>query len=449
MASGTPPHEFPPPDPPDENKTVEVDKNDTKTVILYKNTDKPPYEVYIQNENKNLGNFHLLSIAREIFNLKLEDIVRINKKGKNRIGVIFKNFQAANKFILNKELKEKGYEIFIPTHNISCKGLVRFVDKSITDIELIDFSETNIAACQIINVKRFNRRVTVNDNEYQYIPTGTVCFTFTGRHIPAEISIYHLPMKVIPYVGPVVQCHNCLLYGHTAKMCRGKAKCKRCGRIHDEKEPCLLNCIHCKSNAHESTFKMCPEFERQKNIKETMAFANKSYYEASLLVPKIQKSSNTNIINEDNFPSLVGKEPENIIPIHQRRAATLIDSKKTQSYSQITQYNTKKRKTNSIGKEYDKEGHNACVHNPNGRTPNSTPTTSGYNWERNQKDKMINQDFTKIMTVLSESQKELIMNFIGSLLSNNIQNYQSDKNKHLTLSQDNNINMELSDESEY
>lgn len=34
-------------------------------------------------------NFDILIIARDIFDLKLKDIIKINKKGKNRIGIIF------------------------------------------------------------------------------------------------------------------------------------------------------------------------------------------------------------------------------------------------------------------------------------------------------------------------------------------------------------------------
>lgn len=434
MAGETPPK---PPDPPDKKP------NEKKTDHFYKETDNPPYEVYIQSKNNNIGNYHLLSIAKEIFSLNLTDVVSTNKKGKNRIGVICKTPQAANKLVKNKELKEKGYDIFIPAHHVSCKGIVRYVDKNISDEELMNFSKANLSNVNILNVRRFNRKETI-DNEVKYIPTGTILYTFSGRIIPGEISIYNLPMKVVPYVGPVIQCQNCFLFGHTSNLCRSKKKCPNCGGTHEVGSPCKTKCIHCKSDKHKSSNKEeCPEFTRQKNIKETMSFANKSYYEASLLVPKTKKEEIPEL-NSENFPALGKYENDNSIQVDQRRSRALMEPSNNSSYRNIVQ-NSKKRKHNTnIG--YNKEEYNKWLNNPNGRNQD-LPSQSFY-VNRNQKEDNINQDFSNTLKLLSESQKELIFNYIRELLRENGSIDRNPYYSHSNLTPNTQKNMDWSEDSD-
>lgn len=425
----------PEPDPPDKNK-------DKKDDVFYKDTDIYPYEVYIQSKNNNVGKFHLVSIAKEIFNLNLTNIININKKGKNRIGVTLKTYQAANDLVKNIELKNKGYDIFIPSHHISCKGIVKFVDKSITDKELMDYSSTNLTTSKILNVKRFNRRVVI-DGETQYLPTGTILFTFSGRHIPAEISIYNLPMRVIPYVGHVIQCEKCFLFGHTGKLCKGKPKCSKCGSIHEVGFKCKTKCMHCKIEGHQSNDKNnCPEFTRQKNIKETMAYANKSYYEASLLVPK-PKIEEPAVLDESNYPAL--GNTEKIITIQQRRGEAIMGNRNYSSYSQMTQGTKKRKHNNNTG--YDRQEYNKYLNNPNGRTI-STPTNSN-RVNREDKEEKMNQDFTDVLQLLTEPQKELILNFISNIITNQLTNQRNNISTNIdNLSREKN-NTEWSEDSEY
>ncbi|KAG5892039.1 hypothetical protein JTB14_029669 [Gonioctena quinquepunctata] len=74
---------------------------------VYQYTDLGPFEIYIQCNNKNIGNYHISGIAKTVSDMKLTDVKIINKKGKNRIDVEFKTFQAANELAKNDELKEK------------------------------------------------------------------------------------------------------------------------------------------------------------------------------------------------------------------------------------------------------------------------------------------------------------------------------------------------------
>lgn len=118
----------------------------------------------------------------------------------------------------------------------------------------------------MVNAKRFNRKV-INKNKIQYILTGTILFRFSGEQIPVEISIYNLPTKVIPYMGPIIQCYNCCLFGETSKLGKSKITCRRYGE-HEEKEIGRMKSIHCKINENESNDRQCLAFTRHKISKK-------------------------------------------------------------------------------------------------------------------------------------------------------------------------------------
>ncbi|KAG5873523.1 hypothetical protein JTB14_026609 [Gonioctena quinquepunctata] len=76
-----------------------------------------------------------------------------------------------------------------------------------------------------------------------------------------------------------MQCFSCLEFGHTKNA---------------NAEALLLNvtivvlptkCFH--SIEHNSLYKKCPEYERQKEIKRIMAYENISYFDAKELVSKM------------------------------------------------------------------------------------------------------------------------------------------------------------------
>lgn len=421
MADKIPPD---PPDPPDKiipqthNKTPNIEENsqkqtDNKIKKLYSEHDFGPFEVYIQSKEKNVGNFHILSIAKEIFNLKLNDIIKINRKGKNRLGVYFTNYKAANNLVNDKRLEEKKYDIFIPTHLVSCRGIVRWVDKELSEEELKQYTETKMNHCKILQIRRLSRKHE-EGNQVKYIPTSTVCFTFSGKSIPKEIEIYGLPMKVTPYVSPVLQCQNCLLYGHNHNQCKGNTKCRTCGSTqdhHDEKK-CEIFCIHCKSSLHNSMNKNCREFARQKEIKQLMSFSNLSYYEANTqLQQTVSKEFNTNL---QNFPPISKSNNDNSITIQERRVKAM-EGNVIPTYSQsIRSPSTPKRKRPASSNQgYDQKAYNEMLNCPNGRSRNPTPTPT-QNRDSHQR---LDMDYQQAMSILSPGHRDLVMSFIGNLIN--------------------------------
>ncbi|KAL3281487.1 hypothetical protein HHI36_004695 [Cryptolaemus montrouzieri] len=69
-----------------------------------------------------------------------------------------------------------------------------------------------------------------------------------------------------------------------AEQCRGRKRCRNCGSEHDEAQCDIVEaeCIFCKMN-HSAVDRICPEYGRQKKIKEAMAVYKYTYYEGNTL----------------------------------------------------------------------------------------------------------------------------------------------------------------------
>ena len=71
-----------------ENNLKEANQSKTR----YNQNSFAPFNIYVEHEETNIGNYHPLSIARDIYNQKVDGILKIERKGK--IGcVLFLNHQ--------------------------------------------------------------------------------------------------------------------------------------------------------------------------------------------------------------------------------------------------------------------------------------------------------------------------------------------------------------------
>lgn len=88
------------------------------------------------NGNRNIGKLSYMKIAKDIYEMKLSDVVRIKNKGNHEIGVEFSSYVAANLFVNNSRLLDKYYNIYIPYNMVTCKDIVRRVDPDLTINEI-------------------------------------------------------------------------------------------------------------------------------------------------------------------------------------------------------------------------------------------------------------------------------------------------------------------------
>lgn len=348
------------------------DDSASKSENSQNQSDDHRYSSQHRSEALHIGRFSHLSVAKLILDMKLEHVLKIEKKGRNRLCIVFDSYKAANSFLEDARLLGLGYTMFIPANLVSCKGIVRFVDKEIDTEELKLNSRAQ--EIRVVGVKRLNRRVfNQQTSTSEFLPTSTVLFTFAGQVLPKFVSIYNLPMPVEPYILPVIQCQQCFLYGHTKKNCNGSERCPNCAEQRKKHgETCVMKCLHCSSPDHTSNSKSCPEFDRQKLMRQVMSFDNLSYFDANIRIPKNYKTAEYHPTPID-FPTLKRSgQKSDVIQVSERRNFT----PQAVTYSRVARKRTKPSSPLQIAPGYDMVAHNACLINPNGRYLDTQPSCS-------------------------------------------------------------------------
>ncbi|XP_050311094.1 uncharacterized protein LOC126746775 isoform X2 [Anthonomus grandis grandis] len=255
----------------------------------------------------------------------------------------------------------------------TCKGLVRQIDLEIGEDELLKCCKTN-SHVEILDAKRLNRKI-IKNGETNYEPTGTVLFTFKGVYLPKSITFYRLERPISIYISPVTQCFRCLRFGHTRNNCKGKERCFNCAKetnenSEEEHSTCNTQCLYCKDN-HKSTDKKCPEYMRQKNIKELMAYENITFYDASESIKKTYIPRDEFIYRPNDFPNIKnnnknkGNSQDNLITPSQRRTEHYKSDPIKRSFQQVLTENSKKKRI--MHKGYDKKAHEENLIFPNSR----------------------------------------------------------------------------------
>ncbi|XP_060530328.1 uncharacterized protein LOC132704379 isoform X1 [Cylas formicarius] len=355
----------------------------------YEITDQGPFMVILEGITIKVGTLHPMNFGKLLQAQKVQGILKISRKGANKIGLEFNTSESANKFLSNETYSTAGgYNKYIPQRLVTCRGLVRDIGDLIDEDDFYSEAEAKVnigrslKRVKIVNVRRLTKRVKCpgvlpGTFGFKTVPSNDYIITFDGKTLPESISIYKNECSIEKYVSPVVLCMNCCRFGHWKNQCKSKGRCSFCSGDHPvfhcelkeqfyKKKPCPTDhlnhegkcslgnceispkptCIHCKGS-HQATDRSCPEMDRQKKINEAMAWYNLSFFEAAKLFPRGPKSSEFNRSNE-NFP-----------PIHNTVAPVSQPSPRSASktYSVIA----KKRKSPQIESGYDRDAHRDCL----------------------------------------------------------------------------------------
>lgn len=236
-----------------------------------------------------------------------KDIKIISKISNNRFKIILASPASANKLLAQPYWEKLELGAYIPNFVLFRQGVIRDVDESLSEEEILENVQTIVP---IVKVKRIKVKIEGN-----LTPIRTVILTFRGQYLPNEIKIFGVNCQVKVFIQKVIQCYQCLGWGHTSNSCRKTRVCESCAGDHPATDACQtpLNCYFCKGN-HKATSKSCPEYIKQKNIKQLMAEENVSFEEAKqslLLKEKETKEAATYaqrlvapVFNVENFPML-------------------------------------------------------------------------------------------------------------------------------------------------
>lgn len=295
-------------------------KNSTRVINTdrrYGLQDKGPFHVFIEHTELNLGNLHPMKVGRILNGLSMELQSAINEVktvGRNRVKIEVKSAVVANLLVTHDTFKNNKMIAYIPQHLTEKKAVIRGVDTSISEAEIVKNIKSVIP---VLEAKRLTRVaidkdtgkvVMGNDGKPKKVPRQMILLTFQGRTLPEHVYIDRVRCQVERYVPPVIQCFNCLLYGHTKTQCRGKMKCRKCGKTHDGScQEIAPFCIHCKNTNHSSISKACPLYSNQQRIKVIMTDHNLTFKEAEKLAIL---PSFANIVTKNKFSVLQNNSSE-------------------------------------------------------------------------------------------------------------------------------------------
>lgn len=264
------------------NKNENISQYDLNKSNRYNGRDKGPFFILIESKDKNIGKLHKVSIGKLIFNnfiTERNDIEDVNILGRNKIKVVTKTFETANKILEAENFQQKNrIQAYIPQTVLFRKGVIKNVDPDLTDDEIRSVINSSV---KVVNVRRITRKNLNPDISTPYVNTLSIILTFRGQSLPDFVSIYGARCAVSPFIYRVTQCLNCLRYGHLSKQCRSAKRCSKCGENHEE-SICNTNSPKCTScnGTHPATDPTCPERKNQTEIKKYMAFNNVGYKEA-------------------------------------------------------------------------------------------------------------------------------------------------------------------------
>lgn len=294
--------------------------------LLYNNSDTGPFIVHIQKvqltPNTNCS-LHPIEFGRFLKRNNFKNVVdgSLKRLGRNRLSISFSSFSDANTFVEHDSITANSYKAFIPSFTVTRIGIVRGIPAEWTAEEILANISLPQGCGEVLKIRRLKKKVTLN-GQIVFNNIETVVMTFDGQVLPKRIYMCYNSLPVDLYIFPTIQCYNCCRYGHVKSQCRSTPRCYKCGQGHSgdtcSVEEELISCCLCKG-LHIATSKKCPEFQRQKSIKESMARSCISYAEASKLHPAISKLYSDVLLSSP--PSTSGPALQKQIPLNNRQTS--------------------------------------------------------------------------------------------------------------------------------
>uniref|UniRef100_A0A8D9BBB6 Uncharacterized protein n=1 Tax=Cacopsylla melanoneura TaxID=428564 RepID=A0A8D9BBB6_9HEMI len=275
-------------------------KRDFEKILYQDGLNMDTYKVIIQkkkdeNQRPSISHLKIGHILYKKMNVG-GDIAESNKIGRNRVIVVCRNAETANKIVQNEELKV-DHEVFIPFSFISRAAVIRDVDVEYSEEDLKN--EIDSGPYKILSVKRMKRRM-YKDGVMTFGDSQSVKIFFAGSQFPGAVYLWGVKLACEPFIPPLIQCFRCLRYNHTTNQCRGQRVCKMCGSKQEQHECQGETCINCRGT-HKADSADCPEKKRQKTIKEMMAFQNLSFMEATAMLPRYNSRDMFSVVTSNRF----------------------------------------------------------------------------------------------------------------------------------------------------
>jgi hypothetical protein len=229
-----------------------------------------------------------IKLGKFLFGRNVQGVVNgsIKSEGKFKVSVAFSSPTFANSFLKNIFILSNSiYKAFVPSFLSRRMGIIRGVDEDLSEEEIKGALSAGNGNFEIVKVRRLQYKDRQSDT-ISWKPSRSIVITFAGQSLPSQVYMFYSSFRVEVYVLPTLQCFKCCKFGHTKAKCLSVEKCYNCGKQHASKEcESEVKCFNCGGD-HKAISQSCPEYRRQKSIKESMATANCSYIQAAKIHPQ-------------------------------------------------------------------------------------------------------------------------------------------------------------------
>lgn len=249
---------------------------------LYAPTDKGPFILFVESKDRNVGRLHPMAlgklIRRECESL-FKHVINITAAGKNRVKIETVSGLTANGLVQHPFLGKANLEAYIPKFFTTKQGIISDVETSLTEDELLT---EMTCCCEVIAIRRFHKIINLNGEKITK-PSPVCVVTFRSQRLPEFVYIHGVRCPVEVFVPSVLQCYNCLRFGHGSKQCRSTTRCAYCAGPHRSDACGRANqpsCLHC-AGGHSALSRTCPAYLKHKEINRLMSLNNVTFREAA------------------------------------------------------------------------------------------------------------------------------------------------------------------------
>jgi len=234
-----------------------------------------------EKSDKSLLRISPFTIHKAIQN-KIGNVVKAQRFGKEMILLEVANEIQAKKAWNLKQLTESVTVNVTPHKSLNYSKGVIFCPE-LNDLDVNEITQ-NLKLQKVVATKRITKKI-----KGEHINTNSYILTFVKCELPKTINVGYLRLPVRPFTPLPFRCHRCFSYNHQAKFCKVNEKCFWCGEV---KHPLVLGrcdsqakCVNC-NQCHPSTSKICPEYVKEKEIKEIETHQKLSHKQARELYEK-------------------------------------------------------------------------------------------------------------------------------------------------------------------
>jgi hypothetical protein len=242
--------------------TLLTNTNDTYASVVAKNSRNSGHSLIVRSQIDSVSGDVMESTLRKKINVRSKGIGIVNIKKLKNDKILINCVSEEDRSNMKREIADQTDLITEEPKRKKPLIIIKGIIKGITDEDLNESIQKQNKKLQIVE----NIRILFRKRNRNSLMANLVCRvepdTWRSLTTEGKISVGYQRLVVEDF-SPVVQCYNCLEFGHMSKFCENKIKCPYCGEEHP-----LSDCER-KTNGQSPICSNCRDGEKDSNHSAT------------------------------------------------------------------------------------------------------------------------------------------------------------------------------------